>query len=52
MNLYALLISLITTLAVFIGLLTQDIYVTFATYGILSILAISISNQHKLKENE
>ncbi|MDW4166523.1 hypothetical protein QI060_06945 [Staphylococcus saprophyticus] len=52
MGLYSILMTLITTITILIALTFEDIYVSFVIFGLLSIIAIPVSDQYKLKENE
>ncbi|MDW4210819.1 hypothetical protein QI209_07360 [Staphylococcus saprophyticus] len=52
MGLYSILMTFITTITILTGITFEDIYVSFVIFGLLSIIAIPISNQYKLKENE
>lgn len=53
MKLYTILMSLIISLSILLVVHTEDVFTTFGIYGILSILAIPVSNQYEFKkENE
>ncbi|MEB7675183.1 MULTISPECIES: hypothetical protein [Staphylococcus] len=49
MGLYSILMTLITTIAILIALTFEDIYLSLVIYGLLSIIAIPVSDQYTLK---
>lgn len=52
MKLYTIFMILITAIAILIALIFEDVYVSIVIFGLLSIVAIPVSDQYKLKENE
>ncbi|MEB6230008.1 hypothetical protein [Staphylococcus xylosus] len=52
MKLYTIFMILITAIAILIALVFEDVYVSIVIFGLLSIVAIPVSDQYKLKENE
>lgn len=52
MKLYTIFMILITAIAILIALVFEDVYVSIVIFGLLSIAAIPVSDQYKLKENE
>ncbi|UMT76025.1 hypothetical protein ML435_01770 [Staphylococcus roterodami] len=52
MGLYSILMTLITTITILTAIIFKDIYLSIVIFGLLSIIAIPISDQYKLKENE
>ncbi len=52
MKLYTIFMTLITTITILTAIIFKDIYLSIVIYGLLSIIAIPVSDQYKLKENE
>lgn len=50
MGLYSILMTLITTIAILIALIFEDIYVSLVVFGISSIIAIPVSDQYTIKK--
>ncbi|MDW8563863.1 hypothetical protein [Staphylococcus shinii] len=51
-GLYSIFMTLITTIAILIGLTFGDVYLSIVIFGLLSIIAIPVSDKYKIKENE
>lgn len=51
MNLYSIFMSLITAITILSTLTFEDIYVSVVIFVLLSIIAVPISGQYKLKED-
>lgn len=49
MALYSIFMTLITVIAILIALTFGDIYLSIVIYGLLSIIAIPVSDQYRLK---
>lgn len=49
MALYSVFITLITVIAILIALAFEDIYLSIVIYGLLSIIAVPVSDQYTLK---
>lgn len=49
MSLYSIFMTLITVIAILIALTFEDIYLSIVIYGLLSIIAIPVSDQYTLK---
>ncbi|WP_418129172.1 hypothetical protein RAL98_04200 [Staphylococcus sp. HKU1] len=49
MSLYSIFMTLITTIAILVALIFEDIYVSLVIFGLLSIIAIPVSDQFTLK---
>lgn len=49
MALYSIFMTLITVIAILIALTFEDIYLSIVIYGLLSIIAIPVSEQYTLK---
>lgn len=52
MALYSILMTLITVIATLIAITFEDIYLSIVIYGLLSIIAIPVSDQYILKKGD
>ncbi|MGC7614666.1 hypothetical protein ACP2XH_04635 [Staphylococcus epidermidis] len=52
MKLYSIFMTFITTIAVLIAFTFEDIYVSLVIFGLLSVVAIPVSDQYQIKENQ
>lgn len=51
MALYSIFMMFITAIAILIALTFKDIYLSIVIYGLLSVIAIPVSDQYTLKGN-
>ncbi|MBN6092367.1 hypothetical protein JZG80_07240 [Staphylococcus saprophyticus] len=49
MGLYSIFMMFIITITVLIALIFKDIYLAIVIFGLLSIIAIPVADQYKLK---
>lgn len=52
MALYSIFMTLITAIAILVARIFGDIYLSIVIFGLLSIIAIPVSDQYKLKGDD
>lgn len=53
MGLYSIFMTLVTTITILVSLVFEDVYVSLVVFGLLSIIAVPVSDRYEVKkENE